>query len=255
MAKAPNYSVPALEKGLDVLELLAAVAVPQSLAELAVRLDRSSSELFRMLNCLEKRDYISRDPLAGKYALTLKLFTLAHSHSVVEKLLQAARQPMREVTETMRESCHLSVLDRGRLLVIAQEDSPEPVRLSIEVGAVFDAPRTASGRLLLAHLSDDALADALSSSSAAAEFSAAARKQFDRSLAELRSSKVSTADSETIDGVRDVAVLVGAPQAGVTAALATTRLVRHGRPANDTALVTALRKAAASITRSLGLTP
>ncbi len=38
MRKSPQYPVPALEKGLDVLETLAAVSVPQTLAELAARL-------------------------------------------------------------------------------------------------------------------------------------------------------------------------------------------------------------------------
>ena len=89
MAKGPHYPVPALEKGLDLLETLAAAAVPQSLAELATTLERSSSELFRMLNCLERRGYITRDAVSGKYGLTLKLYTLAHAHSIMEKLLHA----------------------------------------------------------------------------------------------------------------------------------------------------------------------
>ncbi len=253
MAKTPNYSVPALEKGLDVIESLAAIAVPQSLAELATRLERSSSELFRMLNCLEKRGYITRDSLSGKYGLTLKLFSLAHSHSVMDKLLQAALQPMRELTEAMRESCHLSVLDRGRLLVIAQQDSPEPVRLSIEVGAVFDSVRTASGRLLLAQLGEAERAAMLAASPAGQEFAGDALEAFNKSLATLRQRGVSTADSETIDGVRDIAVLVGEPSTGIIAALATTRLIRRGRPNVDPALIDGLRAAAVAITRTLGL--
>src|SRR5882672_4811283 len=104
MPRPPHYPVPALEKGLDVIETLAANAVPQSLAELATQLERSSSELFRMLNCLERRGYITRAAVSGKYALTLKLYALAHAHSVIEKLLQAARIPMQELTEKIRES-------------------------------------------------------------------------------------------------------------------------------------------------------
>ena len=51
------YPVPALEKGLDLLELLSARADPQSLTALARTLGRSSSELFRMITCLERRGY------------------------------------------------------------------------------------------------------------------------------------------------------------------------------------------------------
>lgn len=239
MPRTPNYPVPALEKGLDLLETLAAAAVPQSLADLAGSLSRSRNELFRMLNCLERRGYVTRDPISAKYSLSLKVFTLAHGHTLVEKLLQSARLPMQGLTARFRESCHLSVLDRGRLLVVAQEESPERVRLSIEVGGLFEAERTASGRLLLAY--------------APAAERLAVKPGLAKTLEEIRRSGVSGAESETIEGVRDVAVLVGDPGSGVTAALAVTRLVRRDQRLNETGLIEGLRQAAKEITLALGL--
>ena len=55
-----RYTAPALEKGLDVLELLASVSEALTHSEIARRLGRSVSEVFRMLVCLEERGYISR---------------------------------------------------------------------------------------------------------------------------------------------------------------------------------------------------
>ena len=147
-----KYRVPALEKGLDILEALAFVSAPQSLADLARTLGRSSSEIFRMLNCLEARHYIARDEHSGNYALTLKLYELAHTHSPVEQLLRVAAQPMEELAQTLRESCHLSVLHQGWLVVLSQALSPEPVRLTVEVGGRFSMVHNVSGRLLLAQL-------------------------------------------------------------------------------------------------------
>ena len=60
MLPATSYPVPALEKGLDLLEFLSAQRVPQSLNDLARGLGKSPSEIFRMLNCLERRGYIVR---------------------------------------------------------------------------------------------------------------------------------------------------------------------------------------------------
>lgn len=253
MPKAPHYPVPALEKGLDILETLAAAAVPQSLAELASRLDRSSSELFRMLNCLELRGYITRETSSGKYALTLKLFSLAHSHSVTEKLLHAAHGPMQALTEKRRESCHLSVLDRGRLLVVAQQESPERVRLSIEVGGLFDPVATASGRLLLSCLDDRALAVVLAESPAGQALGTRGIASLKESLAEIKQTGVSTAESETIEGVRDVAVLIGNRETGIFAALAITRLLRRGQRGNEADLTAAMQEAASEINKTLGL--
>ncbi|MGH2562597.1 MAG: IclR family transcriptional regulator, partial [Thermomicrobiales bacterium] len=124
----PNYHVPALEKGLDILECLAAQGVPLTQAQLARTLGRRPSELFRMLTTLERRGYVQRDPLSGAYSLTLRLFELGHAHSPYDGLLRAAERPMRALTEEVRQSCHLSVIHGGQLLVLAEEQSPTRIR-------------------------------------------------------------------------------------------------------------------------------
>ncbi|MFM2241422.1 MAG: hypothetical protein RLZ97_277 [Verrucomicrobiota bacterium] len=217
-AKSPDYSVPALEKGLDILEALAASPVPLSLAELARDLDRGSAEIFRMLVCLERRAYLRRDAVSGKYAPTLRLFELAHARSPLRTLLEVAREPMREVTLRLRESCHLSVIERGQLLVIAREDSPETVRLAIEVGGRFDPRKTASGRL-------------------------------------LRSADVNTvtARDETIEGVDDAVVRIGSAAGVVHAALAVSWLRSRRGAKKPSTVLAALKEAAAVIHQQLGL--
>lgn len=214
----PSYAVPALEKGLDILEALAVSPSPLSLAELARDLQRGSAEIFRMLVCLERRSYLRRDPVSGKYTPTLRLFELAHARPPFRTLLDAARDPMREVTLRLGESCHLSVLERGKLLVVAREDSPESVRLSIEVGARFEAKHTASGRLLL-----EAGVESMS------------------------------ARDETIEGVDDAVVRIGSADGAVHAALAVSWLrSRKGAKQAETVL-TALRAAAKNIHQTLGI--
>lgn len=253
MSKGPTYPVPALEKGLDILETLAGAAEPQSLAELAERLARSRSELFRMLACLEQRGYLARDEVSGKYALTLKLFALTHAHAPLAKLLGAARRPMQELTAKTGESCHLSVLDGGKLVVVAQQASPARVRLSIEVGGEFDPVTTASGRLLLAGLPAAERDEVLALSVEGGRLNGRSRSVFERKLAEVAARGVSTAESETIEGVHDIAVPAGRPGAAGYSALAVTRLKPRERKADETALVAAMRSAAAEITRALGL--
>src|SRR6476660_8430990 len=74
-----RYAVPALDKGLDILELLAQEAGGLSLNEIARVLGRTSSELFRMVVALARRGYIEQ--LNGdRYTLTLRLFEMAHRH-------------------------------------------------------------------------------------------------------------------------------------------------------------------------------
>src|SRR5512138_873419 len=84
-----RYAVPALDKGLDVIELLAREADGLSLNEIARALGRTSSELFRMVNGLARRGYIEQRD-GERYVLTLKLFELAHRHKPIKSLTAAA---------------------------------------------------------------------------------------------------------------------------------------------------------------------
>ena len=51
-SRRSRYTAPALEKGLDILELLASVSEALTHSEIASRLGRTLTEVFRMLVCL-----------------------------------------------------------------------------------------------------------------------------------------------------------------------------------------------------------
>ncbi len=248
-----KYHAPALEKGLDILETLAHSQTPLSLTELARKLGRSSSELFRMLTVLESRDYINKGEATGNYALSLKLYELAHLHPPVMNLLDAAAQPMANLTNVLRESCHLSVLRRGKLVVLREELSPARVRLSVPIGGRFSPVDTVSGRLLLAHLPDGELAAFLPTCEAFAEMKRADQVAFRVRLAEIRETSVSASASETHLGVSDAAVMVGNPQIGLCAALAVASLKGSSDPKHFQQIISQLKQCAQTITQAMGL--
>src|ERR1700730_16807990 len=97
--RAIRYTAPALEKGLDILELLA--DDPQALtpSEIAHRLRRTIGEVFRMLVCLDERGYICQAGADERYQLTLKLFEVAHQHHPLQRLVGAARPLLQQVAE------------------------------------------------------------------------------------------------------------------------------------------------------------
>lgn len=253
-AKSPKYRVPALEKGLDILEALSDATVPQSQADLGRTLDRSASELFRMLTCLEERGYIRRDEISNKYELTLKLYELSHLHSPSQQLLQAARGPMRSVAEELGESCHLGTLRDDRLVILAQEESPEPIRISVEVGRSFPALLTASGRLLLAQLPPAELRERLAASPEFLAMDEDEREELAASLLRFRKDAFVVADSDLVLGVRDTSVLIGNPRIGLVATLAVPVLMTRGRSIDQDAIIATLRQHAEEITGKLGLT-
>jgi DNA-binding IclR family transcriptional regulator len=247
-----KYHVPALEKGLDILEFLSSVGVPQTQAEVARALNKNISELFRMLDCLEQRGYLLRDD-ANRYQLSLKLFELAHTHSPVDVLLRVAAEPMRELAKRFRASVHIGILQEFQLFVLAQEESPEPIRISVEVGKKFPAIKTASGRLMLAFLADGKLEQFFQQDVYYKALSNKQQQSFQKQIEEARVSRYVIAESNIIEGVQDISVLVGKPELGVMAALAVPILVSKGQKVDVLPMLPPLRKNAEAITKKLGL--
>jgi DNA-binding IclR family transcriptional regulator len=252
MAERKDYKVPALEKGLDILERLSSAKEAMSLTELSQALGRGSSELFRMVGYLVERGYITREP-SGNYKLSLKLYELAHTHSPIEQLLRAAAIPMRELAQEVRESCHLSVLNNGELMVLYQQESPEKYRFSVEIGARYDAISSVSGRILLACLPEQERDYVLAGNAIFQSMDESARMRFLGKLEETTAQGYSYSQSETHVGVEDVAVLVGNPQIGVTASLCIPKLIRPTDSRSYLALLDPLKECAIKIAEAAGV--
>ena len=188
--QAPGrYRAPALEKGLDILELLAAHPEGLSQAEVARTLSRSVGEIFRMLNCLVERGYLTIQRPGDRYVLTLKLFELSHRHMPLARLLDAALPLMRSLAEEVHQSCHLVVMHERRGIVIAQADAPGEIGFAVRVGSVIQLATTASGRVLLAFQDEEDRRTLLAQSQTAAE-AAALEKVKRRGYEDIESTRI-----------------------------------------------------------------
>jgi DNA-binding IclR family transcriptional regulator len=144
-------------------------------------------------------------------------------------------------------------LDNNRLVVLAQADSPEIFRFSVEVGSRFSPIHTASGRLLLAYLNQEEFRRFAETSGEYRKLSRSARKKLAARLEEIRRKGVSTAQNEPVIGVRSYAVLVGKPEINLTAALAVASLDMRGKKNNSRQILVNLKEAAVEINRNIGL--
>ena len=151
--ESPAYLAPALEKGLDILELMSKSDIPLSQKDMAQRLGRSVGELYRMISCLVDRGYLVATD--EKYNVTTKLFELAHHNPPMHRLLTEATPIMQKLSSDLDQSCHLTVYNSGRQVVIAKIDSPSGMGFSVRVGAELDVIVSASGRVLLAFQADE----------------------------------------------------------------------------------------------------
>lgn len=150
LAADERYRAPALDKGLDILELLATQPQGLTRAEIVKEMDRSANEIYRMLERLVARQYVMRNASGDRYALSLKLFALAHMHPPLSRLINQALPVMDEFARKAEQSCHMGVYDRGNVLISAQINSPRGWSFSVQRGARVGLLDTASGHVLLA---------------------------------------------------------------------------------------------------------
>lgn len=217
-AEERRYAAPALEKGLDILELLARSPEGMTQSQIAQSLGRSVAEVYRMLVLLERRDYIARRPPDESYRLTMRLAGLAAEYPPTERLAAAAQAVMRRVAADAEQSVHLAVLDGIEIFILAKVDSPGPIGLHVRLGSRHAVTRTASGRLLAAH-AGPVLAGWLSDRLFSAERAAVARRRFEARLSAIRRVGYEFTVDETLQGVTSMSAPVIDAGGAVLAAL------------------------------------
>ncbi|WP_321818118.1 MULTISPECIES: IclR family transcriptional regulator [unclassified Paraburkholderia] len=214
-----RYRAPALDKGLDILELLAEQRGGLTRAEITKALGRNASEIYRMLERLVARQYVMRSEAGDRYALGLKLFALAHRHPPMERLIAEALPLMQRFANDAEQSCHLAVYDRGNLLVIAQVDGPGTWGIAVRLGSRVGLVDTSSGRTILAYQTPEQRTHMLAEHTKVKGEVAIDHAALESACERIRAAGLSRTDSQQIFGVTDVTFPVLGPSGQAIAAL------------------------------------
>jgi len=246
----PRYTAPALDKGLAIIEFLAIDGRGHTQTEIAKKLGRSQSELYRMLACLEQHNYIQRGPGDERYRLTSKLFELAHAHPPTAMLIDLALPPMRCFAKQTDQSCHLVVHQSHQAVVIAQVENPGFVGVSIRPGRALVLHESVSGRVLAAFEPTDIQSPWLAGLKQT--LSAKRHKELVAALAKIRSERHEICPSTLIDGILDLSVPVLDHRGGAAAALSVPCLVHRQQKSSVQRVIGHLHEAADEISRAIG---
>jgi DNA-binding IclR family transcriptional regulator len=248
-AKPQKYTAPALEKGLDILELLSSTDAGLSLSEIARDLGRSVSEIFRMLVVLQQRGYIAQDPGSDKYVLTTLLFEVAHRTPMIRRLTTVAAPLMRDLAHQTNQSVHMGVISDDAVLIVGQVDPPARHVMSVRLGTRVDVWRASSGRVMMAYQSEEELADMLRRAPLPKGVS---EDRLRADLADIRKRGHEVVDSFVVKGVVNISVPIIDHTGHAVAALTVPHIERIG---DTVGLADCCRQAidiAGKLTRSLG---
>lgn len=145
-------SVPALDRTLDILELLGASSHGLTLSELSKRLEVPKNAVFRITQTLMARGYLYREAETMAFQLTGQFLRLAPPRFDRVSLTEVSREAMTVLRDTTRETVQLGVLNGDEGTIIDQIEGLESLRIVVELGLRFALHNNAPGKLLLAHL-------------------------------------------------------------------------------------------------------
>ncbi len=243
------YSAPALEKAIDIVELLATEPGGLTISELANRLSRSISELFRVIVVLDRRGWLHKDVDSDRYRVSYQLLETAHRATPAQELTHVAAPSMQALSRIAVQSCHLVVVNGMQGLIVLRQESPGPTGFAVRLGTGIALATNCSGHVLLAFMSEDARAAILD-----ATVSPAHRVDLDAHLAAVRQRGHEWIRSTRMAGVSDMSCPIFGYDGHVVAALTIPFLevIDETPHIAATDALAALKQTATTISQALG---
>src|ERR687889_71419 len=217
----PDF-VEALARGLDVLACFDADHRSMSLTEVATAAGLARPTARRLLLTLEELGFVRS--AGGLFELTPKVLTLGMAYVGALGLWDIARPHLEDLVARTRESSSMAQLDGSDIVYVARVSVPKIVALRVDIGTRFPAVQTSQGKVLLAALTPDELAETLAqpSRSGLPRYIGRAPEALPDELQQVRARGWALADEELAPGVRSVAVPVRDGHGSVRAAMNVT---------------------------------
>jgi len=250
---APQYPIESVDNALKLLLLLG--EQPQiRLSEATRYLGVASSTAHRLLAMLTYRGFVRQDPVSKAYlpgpALTSVAFAIFGRIDI-----QATATPiMRGLSERLRETVHIGMLDGASVRFVAAVDGPTAVRVASRLGRTMPAHCTSTGKALLAQLSEPELRQLLPHEKLEriTPRSIGSRAKLEAELSRVRERGYAVNREESEEGVASVAVPIPTRAPGLRLALNAAAPQNRLPTSQYPSVVAVLVKAAKEIGDQLG---
>ena len=205
----PERSLSTVSNAIRALAVLAD-AGPLRLTALAAELGLGKSTVHLLLQTLREQGMVDFNPATRTYRVGLRVFELGAT--AVEQGGFGARLvgAMEDLARRCNESVSLGVLNAGSVLFVQRVESPEMLRADIRLGTRMPLHASASGKALLAAMTDLEI-DRLLPDSPLPPSARKTHRQRDALLAEIRLIRergYAKQNEEFVDGIAAVATPV-----------------------------------------------
>lgn len=143
-----DYTVPALRRGLDILELFTREQHSLDQNEIAEQLGLPGHSVYRFIQTLLAGRYLERSP-DGRFRLGSRMVAQGFSYFSSRDLVEIAAEPVSDLCARTSLSSHLSIRDERDVLYVYRALAQQRVAVNVPVGTRLPCHTTAMGRALL----------------------------------------------------------------------------------------------------------
>ncbi len=211
--------VGSLEKGLAVLEILAATPAGLTLTQVAEKAGLTRAGARRLLLSLVATGHVGQD--GRRFLMTSRLLAMARTWLDGVSLWDFALPYMRKVAGALDESCSAAILADTDVVYVARVSGERIMSVALSVGTRLPAYCTSMGRVLLSDLPAQDLEGVLRRSSISARTAKTLTDPADIAHAVRRAAEQGFAlvDEELEIGLRSIAVPVRDRNGRIVAAI------------------------------------
>lgn len=143
-----------LDRAIEILDHLRSCQTPLKPNEIAVHLGAPRSTVYELVNLLLRNGMLEAVGGEGRVFLGRRLYFLGAAYEHHFDFTRQCETVLERLAEETRETAQFCMLDGDKYTVVRLREGARPFRISTDQGKRVPIPWTASGRLLVAHLSD-----------------------------------------------------------------------------------------------------
>ncbi|MDP2731910.1 MAG: IclR family transcriptional regulator [Hoeflea sp.] len=148
-----------LDRAFEILDFLREQKSPMRPNEIAVQIGAPRSSVYELINLLLRNEVLELAGTDGRVFLGRKLFFLGAAYEEQFDFTRECEAALEMIALETRETAQFCMLDGNKYIVVRMKEGARPFRISSDVGQSVPIPWTASGRLLVAHMSDQEILD------------------------------------------------------------------------------------------------
>lgn len=257
MASLKTPSVPAVERALSILELLASSRIGLPLADLARQMGLPKSSVHCLLLTLERRGYLHRNARTNRYLFGFRLFTLANMALSGLELRERAAPFLHELARKTSLTTHLAILEQNEAVLIDKVEPPGTLKLATWLGKRMEVHCTGVGKALIAFLPEPEVDRLIRDHGLPRhnDNTIVSPRRLKQELARVRALGFSTDDEEDEIGNRCIGAPVFDGAGQIAAAISLSGPVSQITADNSPLLADELLRTAGALSRSLGYCP